>query len=89
MRCQSVVCTGMGLRRWLLYNSFMPSKRSLFAILEVFHQKITLLAERKVDLTTKDSLKPPSEQRLRKLQGSLKGSGSLQGLVHERQKEKG
>ena len=73
----------------LLYNSIMPSKRSLFAILEIFHQKIALLAERKTDSTMNDSHNLSTEQRLRKLQGSLKGSGALKTLVDERQKEIG
>ena len=73
----------------LLYNSIMPSKRSLFAILEIFRQKIVLLALSKTDLTMKDSHKLTTEQRLRKLQGSLKGSGALKILVDTRQKEIG
>jgi hypothetical protein len=66
----------------------MPRKCSLSAILEALRQQIPLLAERKTDLAMKDSLKPATEQHLRKLQGSLKGSGALKTLVDERQKER-
>jgi len=67
----------------------MPTKRSLSGILEMFRQQIVLLTLSKTDLTMKDSHKLTTEQRLRKLQDSLKGSGALKVLVDERQKEMG
>jgi len=65
----------------------MSCKRSLSAILEALRQQIALLAARKGILVMKDSLKPSTEQHLRNLQGSLKGSGALKVLVDERQNE--
>jgi hypothetical protein len=65
----------------------MSCKRSLSAILEALYQQIALLAARKGVLLMKDSPKLAPEQRLRNLQGSLKGSGTLKALVDERQKE--
>jgi len=65
----------------------MSYKRSLSAILEALRQQIALLAAREGVLVMKDSLKPSTEQHLRNLQGSLKGSGALKALVDERQKE--
>lgn len=71
----------------LLYNSNMSCKRSISAFLEALRQQIALLAARKGVLLMKDSPKLAPEQRLRNLQGSLKGSGALKVLVDERQKE--
>jgi len=65
----------------------MSCKRSLPAILEALRQQIALLAARKGVLVMKDSIKPSTEQHLRNLQGSLKGSGALKVLVDERQNE--
>jgi hypothetical protein len=65
----------------------MPRRRSLSAILEALRQQITTLVRRKVVLVMKDPLKPAPEQRLRNLQGFLKGSGALKALADERQKE--
>ena len=71
----------------LLYNSSMSCKCSLTTILKALRQHIALLTVRNGVLVVKDSLKPSTEQHLRNLQGSLKGSGALKVLVDERQKE--
>ena len=65
----------------------MSCKRSLSVILEALRLQIDLFAAREGVLVMKDSLKPSTEQHLRNLQGSLKGSGALKALVDERQKE--
>ena len=81
--CVGCVSAGEGL----LYNSSMQRKHSFSAILEALRQQIALLATRKGVLAKNDSIKLATEKHLRKLQGSLKGSGALQVLIDERQKE--
>ena len=70
-----------------MYNSSMSCKRSFSAILELLRQQIASLVVCKGVLVMKESLTPATEQHLRNLQGSLKGSGALKVLVDERQKE--